>query len=552
MRFRAIFAVLLCCFFISGCESCSRDKQVPFDLDRPDASEPVDPPEHVANAAEPVAGMSHKPGNKELQVGEETFLPGNGDVRATLPVEFKDGSLGTYFISHQNASVSARLATKQPTGFSDSEIKSVRFNLPCDITSTSLTSLSPDLVHAHIDAKCPEQRHVSDWFISSASHPRTLIALSRHESDTPLVLIPVAVDPDQDGHSDLIVSMSLSELPQPAIQVNWRNLPAGLTQQGTPPIETLIASEGDADAKLSLFFRVCEEGGEGVFDGHQRSRIACGDAALLSPIRASAVSKLIDEKRYAEAQALGAKLDSARVSLAPADKTTVDLAWSNAASSAPVSIKKIAESAARAQLWFADNNTLVIGGPDPRAIDLQTGDSVSIAESPTISDPQQRFDVAGMKRDCRGYFAMLNDANGEQREILVENDSQSAPCIRNASSWEVVGWAPQGLVLYHIDALWVLPLSLQGKAMGAPFAIANDSSPPAPINGPAIASNGQRLLLATPNGILIRSFGPGNAVQWLRPRQWSSFPGPLLTRAWSPDGRKAAIQKGNTIALLQW
>ena len=240
----------------------------------------------------------------------------------------------------------------------------------------------------------------------------------------------------------------------------------------------------------------------------------------------------------------------------------VQNAWRKAKASTSASWRLVDRSSAPVSLQFPDDQTLVIDGSAPRAVELSSGSKTPLSRAnvlPPVRGPEDRFAVRTVRSTCAGFEAEVGPIGGKQsHRVLIEPRSDGAPCRtsidRPASvfEWAVVGWAPQGLLAASGDLLRIVPLNELAKPAGRPIELSPGSPLPAPIHGARVTPDGSRYVIPHPEGIVVRDWRKGGAGLWLRPEGWDAVAGELRSIAISPSGNEVAVQKGNEIRLITW
>ena len=523
-------AALIVATLSSGCNGCG-DKTVPFGL-KPEPR-PVEPV-----SVDPDVGVTFEPGRTQIPVEQHSYSLDNGHIRTHL---------SPFVITEDGQQVSVRKLTTSDTAVHASTLTQWPIPPACAVKEASLRHLADDITEASLSVTCPEARVTQNWFLSRQAPFVVIAQVSQGPDNAPLFTNASAQDRDGDGHNELEVTFSASE-DGPGAPVVWLNRPAGMLIDASQPLASLSTMADQPDIATSLFFALCTEGHAPAVRIDQTAGVKCGDPQPLATVGAAAVTRLIDAGEPAKAHRLQSRLQRAGIQLPGALRA----AWNRSTSPTPVKISTIVERADVGPLWFVDAHHVFVGGALAKMYDVRTGEVTEPTTHPAITDPSGRYVAVGLNRNCRGYVAHVRGSDGKTRSVSLRKDVQVAPCNRSIAGWELLGWAPQGLLVSAEDQLLVVPLDVHANPAGEPSVLSPGALPPAPITGPAITRDGRHMLITTPHGLIARTLGPGGGDVWLAPKPWSTAPQTIVSKAIGPDAKSAAVQRGGQVYLLRW
>jgi hypothetical protein len=461
----------------------------------------------------------------------------------------------------------------------------------CTLEKSSLRSMSADKALLSLDFRCGDDRvrqPTSFHVLALEATPRVVMSLGQRAlqaGESTLTLAFDSTDVDEDGHSDLTVSV----VEAPALRIPFRDRASGLARDLAEPEGVLSTAaklaEGElakapaaADARvqdvLAGFQALCREaeaprvelsGEPGIPCGKTPSRVKLLQTSTL----ARAKQRLLGDALASYRAALGAglprrgrahdKLRAALQKLSTPSAKILRTAPLPAQPSLPYHHQPLAR--------FVDEDTLLLGaGSQARTLRVGTGEEtqVSVPADALLRDPSGHFAVIGVEHTCAGYAARVakvpeGEAAYAGREhvaalLVLPSGSPPASCRtppRDAQGHElqILGWAPQGLVCAHAGQVWITPVSSEGEALGAPFLLAADAQRPAPLTGGAGSRDGAYYVEGLPVGVVLH--GPNaQSISLLAPPGFAEVAGDTEDVAVSPSGQRVAVVAHGTVYIL--
>lgn len=563
---------------------CTGRKQVPFGLEAAGGAAGAGGAGGggaggAQTSASPQTGQRFEAGTVEVPVGDNTMVLDEGYALAALRIDLDDdGTEDALVVSAAPDEV--RLLAGYPRGMTTATRVVDSFRVPneCAESEADLSALSDSLVAVRVAHTCPDGIRQNWWIVSAEAQPRvrerlTLLPATPDSNASITVSLRVE-DVDGDGYEDIVAEANINDV---AIPLTWLNRPGGFARDVSQPEATLAQLADDAagrlgsdpaaagtlaDRVLTAVESLCRESGEARFALSGTQGLQCQQSPATGKAVAVATEAAIRRGNFVRALALQRAWNRPGSQPAPEDRARVDAAWKRARERSAATWKQLDTESAPAPLYFEDDDTLVVGGPSPRKVSLSTGTRTSISASevrPMVQSPEGRFRVLGVRVTCAGFEAVIAPTGLKRsHRVTIERAESRAPCRtpidRPASpgEWSVLGWAPQGLIAASGDRLRIVPLNASGKAAGPPVEVRPGSPLPAPARGAGITPEATRYLIAHPEGLVVRDWKTGATGLWLRPPDWDSVPGEVRNVAISPDGRRAALQKGSEIRLISW
>jgi len=574
-------AALIVCIAGQCLVGCTGRKQVPFGLQDAGASdEASEPEEPLAQETEPTAlpvGTRFEPNRVEVPVGQSALVLQSGYALAALEVDL-DGAEppDALVVSADPRQVVLQAAYAKGLGVEARRIDAFLVPDDCGQPSADARLLSPSLAVIRVDHTCEGGPRVNYWLVTVESRPRVrerITVLPPNErSSVPISLELSVEDRDEDGYDDVVADVHVGQVDVP---LTWLNRPGGFARDPSEPERTLSAlsedawkslgssaatAETEAIRVLEAFTALCREGGAARLGLSGTQGVQCQQSKAAARAVAVATAAAVRSGHFVRALELRRWAEDTGLQPTAEERELVHDAWAKAATKA--SWRLVDQSTAPVSLQFRDDQTLIVGGRAPRSIDLASGLKTPLSSSevpPAIRDPESRFTVRSVRATCAGFEAEVGPITGKQtHRVLIEPRPQGTPCRtpidRPASvfEWEVLGWAPQGLLAAAGDLLRIVPLNELAKPAGRPVELNPGSPLPAPIHGARVTPDGSHYVIPHPGGIVVRDWRKGGAGLWLRPEGWDTVPGELRSIAISPSGTKVAVQKGKEIRLLSW
>ena len=473
-----------------------------------------------------------------------------------------------------------RLQAAYPRGLSVTAREIDSFLVPshCTEPTAEIRQLSDSLVGVRVEHSCESGKRTNFWLLTIEAQPRVrerITVLPPNERSTAVIVLELRVeDRDADGYDDVVADVRIGETDIP---LAWLNRPGGFARDVSQPEATFMELADsawqslDSDlpgarkralAVLDAFVALCRESGAARIGLSGTQGLQCQRSPATARAISVATTAAIRRGSFVRALELQRWWEQAATQPTPEERELVQAAWRKAKANTTATWRTIDHDGGQVSLYFRDDDTLVIDGGAPRAIELSSGAKRRLSEAdvvPPVRDPEGRYAVRAVRATCVGFEAEVGPIRSKQtHRVLIERRSSNVPCKapidRPASTfeWAVLGWAPQGLVAASGDRLRVVPLNAFAKPAGRPIDLSTGDPLPAPIRGARITADGSRYVIPHAEGIVVRDWRGGGAGIWLRPADWNAVPGELRSIAISPDGRHVAIQKGSEIKLLTW
>ncbi len=567
--------------------ACSKDKQVPFGLEEAPtrsagaagkADEADEASAEPAETTEQPSGEVFEPGRVEISLGETAMVLEEGYALAALRVDLdEDGTLDLLAASAGGQQVRLHAAQEQGLGTRQRQIDAFTVPEDCLEPVGRIDQLSPSLAAVRVEHRCATGIRTNSWLVTLEAQPRvreriTLLGPTPR-SDAAMQLALRALDVDEDGYDDVIANVTIAGLEVP---LTWLNRPGGFTRNGSQP-EAALGQAADAALQqlganpaaaietanqvLQAYVAICRESGAARIGLSGTQGVQCGRSSAAGQAASLAIEAAIRQRAFVDALGSQRQWEASGLQLDEVDAERVRSAWRNARSVPAVRWRTLASEPAPISLYFEDEDHLIVGGKLPRRIELSSNTSTfldSSAEPPPVVDPNAKIAVRAVRHSCQGIEAELRPV-GARRSfgVPIAPEARRPDCASwidrpvSLFDWQVLGWAPQGLVAAQGDRTRIVPLDRLGKPAGPPSDLNPDTPLPAPIRGPSVSTDGSRQAIPLREGILLRQWGHDGDL-WLRPAQWDAVPGELRAIALSPSARRVAVQKGSAIQLLEW
>jgi hypothetical protein len=407
---------------------------------------------------------------------------------------------------------------------------------------------------------------------------------------SPLALRAEAQDADGDGHADfLLEALKRGDSGDAALKLAWLDRASGLSQDLREPETTFAAWASAAQSQLAkapeqaaasaarlLFYErsLCRERGEAVLLISGSAGIACGQSKAATAALATLV--LAHAKLQQVPDAIAAYGELARRSARP-DKRTLERvlnALGNLPRTQGVTLREgpRVELSERPRLTlpgarFSDEEHLLLKRAVPVIYDLSRGEEAAPSAVPDVlvRDPSGQLLVSDIERDACGLDHLRIERAPRPEAVYVPGALVSSPALLPSagrpackqaggkthveSGFQVLGWAPQGVVLARGPEVWVVPLDLQGQPAGEPFALPERAPLPAPLPSGAGSSDGVHYAQLSPAGVLVFSRSGAPPELW-RPDGYSAIAASARQVAISPSGRRAAVVANGGVYIL--
>lgn len=466
----------------------------------------------------------------------------------------------------------------------------------CTVREAALDALSPDKAVLSITQACGDPqtlRPPSLTLISLEAAPRVY---ERFEvlGDTEraaLTLRIEAADRDADGHADFLlhVAARVGDAGENALELAWLDRASGLSQDAREPEATFAAwasaaqtqlakapEQASATAERVLSFErlLCRERGMPEILVSGSAGIACGQRKAVSQALATLV--LARSKLRQVPQAVAAFDELSRREAKPDRKTLerVLAALAGLPRREGITLREgpRVELSQRPALHlpdarFVDDARLVLHRTSPVLYDLDKAEETALSAPADglIRDPSGELVVTNLERDlCGGVHLRIERAPRPGAPYaagaLVSTPLLTAlngrPTCKQAgakptseSGYQVLGWAPQGVVAAQGRSVLVVPLSLKGDPLAEPFEVPEGAPLPAPLPSGISSPDGARYVQLSPAGVLVFERSAGQPELW-RPDGYAAIANSARQVAVSPSGRHIAVVAHGTVYIL--
>jgi hypothetical protein len=416
-----------------------------------------------------------------------------------------------------------------------------------------------------------------------------------------LALEPSSVDTDGDGHGDVVLSVSLVDATVPedagsdagstasegVLKLTWLDRPSGLSRDLREPDATFAAWASAAQGLLakkpeqallqaarvvSLEAALCREPGQPVLHVSGAPGIVCkqakgvtsalttlvlAHARLKHPSEAfDAYEELSRREQKPEKRALERVLKA--LSGLPKQK---GIGMREGPRVEPARRPRVRLPAAR----FVDDSTLLLRRGSPVLYNLESGQETALAV-PTddlMRDPSGELCVTDIERTSCGVRLRIERAP-KVGSPYVGSAPVATPTLLafgtsctpdgsaprpDAAGFQVLGWAPQGVVAARGREVRVVPLSAAGTPSGEPFVVPDDAPLPAPLPSGLASPDGARRVELTPAGALVLTRGTPAPELW-RPEGFAGIAQSAREAAISPMGRRVALVADGIVYVL--
>jgi hypothetical protein len=528
-------------------------------------------------------------------------------VRATLLADLDgDGDRDALALADAGARTLLHVALREPTGFATPrQVSGFELGLAkgCGVEHASLEALSTDKLVATLLTACGEPSSLGPThhlLLSLEMVPRVYehLELPPAGAGQPASLAVTAhsTDKDADGHADVVLAFTLVAAPAPAgapavgvasdpLELTLFDRPSGLTRDVREPETTLAAwasaalaqaakspeqAASRAAAVLAMRRALCREGGEPALRIGGAPGFTCGKGAssreaalalLLAHARRGHVAESFEAHRALMRERPDKKaLERAQTALGSLPtEPSVTLREGPAVELTPTAPAHLPRAR------FLDEDTLFLRRRAPVQFTLSSATETPLAEpsDDLVRDPSGQLAVTAIEHGCAGYALRIERRPGMTAGYLPQPPVASAPLLplpappgctslpeaerRDDGGFEVLGWAPQGVVAARGRERFVVPLSMEGKPTGPARLLEPGAPAPAPLPSGAALADGSTHAQATPYGVLV--FGP-QGVTLLRPDGYTSAVTHPVDVALSPSGRQVAVVSGGKVYLL--
>jgi hypothetical protein len=559
--------------------ACGDDAEVPFGREVEEAAGQTETATGgaatIPDDFEPIVGRALPAGSRSVAVEGAPLESGDADLRALLTEDFDDDGDRDALVLRVDDSA-AHVAFARRDGSTFGTLRQLGEALPardgCEVTTAELSTISPTYAVARTVRTCEEdESDESLWILSVEGTPRAyeqIVLLppeGRAEGDVTVALR--VVDRDEDGHLDALLDVTVrtEDGGEPArASMAWLDRPSGLARDTAEPEASLgaIAESAretigrDPEAALPIARRalalhavLCREAGAPRLRFGSTDGLACGSSVAAGRAAAVATAALARSGDVWGALAAAERLDEDGYDVSGADRNLANQALEAMATTdgvtawqGPTVTPPPGPPVRLPLVAFLDDDRLLVHGDPAQIIDLAAPESAPETPhqgtSEVLTDPTGELAVTSIERTCDGYVLSIVRASDVVAGV-VAGRPLSTPLLapkapppgarcptlpadvrQDDGGYRVVGWAPQGVVAVRKDEVRVVPLTVDGRAAGAPRGLGDDDPTPAPILGGGATPDGSAYALATAYGIAVHQRGIRTLL--LRPSDWSA------------------------------
>lgn len=602
MRPLAVLTCALALIGASGCSSCDGDA-VPFGLDAGRGTAHEREPERGEPERARPTGRAFPDGTRRVDV-EGAPIEVDGSVRALFADDVDDDGDrdAIVLIAGADAALSLAFARREGSRFEPPRVLSrAPAAAGCVVEAPALEPLGDGWLVARATLACAENAAASRrdlWIATTERTPRALehLAVLDAEGRAPgaVDLALAAADRDEDGHEDLVVTVSVTNGEAPtSIELPWLDRPSGLARDAAEPERTFAARARDGLRALRrtparalavsrevarLHEVLCREPGRARLRVGNGDGLSCGSSEGAGRAATTVVRALAKQGELLEALSALERLETPGLVINDERREAVREAIASAPATAGVTLREGPAHAAPAApalrlsaLAFLDEDRLLLRGERPRIYTISTGamaDADPAMAELRVLDPANAYAVAGVERRCAGHVLRVVPARAfimgqvlgatHSTPLLAAREPPAgAPCpdltpaLRDDDGgFQVLGWAPQGVVAARGGALSVVPLDMSAQPAGPPELLSEGTLPPAPLPPGAITRDGRFLVEIRGVGVIVHPIAPSGAPQLFWPEGWAAREGEVTDAAVAPSGRRVAVLRGGRVLVL--
>lgn len=569
---------------LQGCDSCSNEPKVPFKLgDTQEAGAAVE----MRVAAETQAFGA--PVNEPTVDGRKVPV---AFVRALLASDLdSDGDRDVVALAQDNTQRLRLLVSMRDSKSFGAPTDVTDFAPPgdgkCTLESAQLTALGSDKAVLSSKLRCPDAISASNshTVISLESPPRAIerFELAPSTANDAVAIQTSGLDSDADGHADVVLEVALTAQPDRILKLSWLDRASGLSRDVREPDATFSAWAGAAQTQLAkepeqalataqqvirLDHALCREAGAPELVVSGVAGIACGSRKGSALALATATLAHVKLKNVRAAFNSYAELMLAD-KLEPKLRDRVLHALASLGVSKGVSLRQGPQvepnNNPRVHLpsaRFVDDNTLLLRRREAVMFSLDNGEesAVMLATDELMRDPSGALCVTDVERSACGVSLRIERAPKvgapyvRTSPVSTPNLKTQQPCpargtVRSESGYQVLGWAPQGVVVARAGEVSVVPLDLNGAASAEPFVLTSEAPCPAPLPLGVSSNDGARYAELTPVGILVTERSRPAPELW-RPEGYAAIADRAREVAISPSGKRVAVVVDQVVYVL--
>lgn len=575
---RALPLIALALLF-PGCSSCNQSREVPFGLDKEAAEaksvsatdERADEAAQEETVFKALESLTLEPGTDRVRVaGDEYGAPAGSSIHLLLELNGgAEGNASAFILESDETHYRMKILERRDGTLRPSEFKSLDRAEDCAFKKGGLSLPAPNFVLYNLTEECAFGEGSAGGVANLIPSPRIRkairIAAPRNEDEKSFSLSLRGIDRDEDGYTDLTAELHAEGME--ALTLNWLNRPGGFMLVDLEPKQTLerleeigrsavepSAAAHAARSLLRLSTALCRESEAPRLTIDEHRGLSCGKN-YARVAEGLIVGELLLRGELDEALSLARDLrergdEELNAILRDAFKLLPASAISLSRLPLPGSLDG---DAWLRGLAFDEEGALLIGGSSPTKVDLSSEEPVIVPsdEAPyPARDLLDRYGLVSIETACYGsrvgVRALRQDEGAPPRTKLIPIDDGSgcAPGAPKEEPWEVVGWAPQGVVVERGKLRRIVPLDVEAAPAGQPFDLGEEEPLPSPILGPRVSRDGEARLIAIPSALIVLRDGKPNLV--LRHEAWGESP-EIRAAALSPSGDRVAAVVGNDL-----
>jgi len=583
-----------------ACDACdSTEARVPFGIDAGEAPSADLPPTPGREPFQGSEGQTLPEGTTRLEVEGAPLEAASGALHSILPLDLDgDGDRDVLTTILDEGAVTLAHARRDGASFAPLRtLATEEAQEDCVLSSTELRTVAPEYAMAIVDRSCGGEAARSVWIVSVEAEPRVreqvglLPALGRTAGEVSIAFR--SVDQDDDGHADMVLDVSVTppEDTEPAtVSIAWLDRPGGLARDTNEPEATLLGLSRQAQASLSrdagaalltarralaLHAALCREAGAPRVRFGDAPGLTCRTSPGAGAAAAVAAAALARTGRVFEALDAARRLEDEGYRVGGRARRNAEQALSEMPTPEGLMRREGPEVHLGARppthlsaLGFLDENRLLVRAEPTVVLDLASLDAspAPVASSAAVVDPSGNLALASVGRTCAGHVLRIVRAADVVAGVVAGRpvsepllEARAAPAGASCpelpaaareddGGWQVVGWAPQGVVAVRRDEARLVPLTVDGASAGRPTILDEHTPPPVPIPAGAMSADGRTYAIATPYGIAVQSLGPPRRTTLLRPQGWAGDGATNV--AVSPSGDQVAYLRGNQVIVV--
>ncbi|MCZ6807389.1 MAG: hypothetical protein O7F08_10575, partial [Deltaproteobacteria bacterium] len=376
--------------------SCTGRKQVPFGLE-----EAITTPETTEEVEQGAPGLPvgevFEPGQVEVPIEESAMVLDAGYALAALRLDL-DGNEVIDALVVSAGPEEVRLQAGYPRGMTVKTRTIDSFMVPghCVDPKAEIGQLSESLVGVKVEHSCETGRRENFWVLSVEAQPRVRERITvfppNRGSGVPIELSLRVEDHDSDGYDDVIADTRIGTM---VVPLTWLNRPGGFARDASQPEATfrqladqaaamlgadVSGAEKLASEVLEAFRVLCRESGVARLGLSGTQGLQCQRSPGAARASTVAAAAAIRRGNFVRALELQRWWNQPATQPTAEDRGLVQAAWQRAKAKSTATWRRLDNEASPVPLHFLDSDTLVVGGRQPRKIQVSTGARSSLSE----------------------------------------------------------------------------------------------------------------------------------------------------------------------------